>query len=269
MGNIVYHYCSISTFLNIIQSKCLRFYDIDKSKRCSDRKNMYTSYHNRFQSAVDQILQMGNADSPVKYEDRQLIPRNHDIHEEHKAYVACFSMEGDLKRGWQRYADEGHGLSIGFDSDVLSSCSKIFKDLFHYKNIEYIPSSYDLERCLNENENDFEYESLFVKDDSNSEEKEVRAVIYNSMNNKISLNNIIKSMEIHGDNALRFKGLCFDSDSDTISSFIEMNFDRIKSNFIKKIYIGPDCKVEHEDVRLLLDVYEYDIISVEIVKSKL
>ncbi|MDX9860407.1 MAG: DUF2971 domain-containing protein, partial [Rhodospirillales bacterium] len=129
----IYHYCPTGTFLKILESKAiwlsdirhmsdykegrwayeliegvikerstkgldgglpevlLRMFEIWNLSRLRLPKVSASAFHNEFEEVVD-----GNATS---------------------AFIACFSEEGDLLSQWRAYADDGLGVTIGFDPE--------------------------------------------------------------------------------------------------------------------------------------------------------
>lgn len=54
-----------------------------------------------------------------------------------------------------------------------------------------------------------------------------------------------------------------------IIPFLDLKFNSAEKNIpIKKIVIGPNCKVDELDILHLLGFYKYDFDEIEIVKSK-
>lgn len=275
MSNIVYHYCSVSTFLNIIQSKTLRFYDIDKSNDFLERKLLCQRLINKGINPFLEILKETSKNSnksllAIKNTEKLTAIKNSVTNKikNSKAYVICFSEEGDLLNQWRGYADDGQGLAIGFNDDVFRVLSVGQKSIFGYDKIQYIPrTEINKFKNLSISSEDIEYKSVFAKNEAFAEEKEWRAVIYNRLNNNFSFVNLLNSMNQSEDNALQFKPLQFSSNGKEIKSFIEVNFDKMKTIFVKDIYIGPKCKVEIRDIELLLDTYGYKKENIRIERS--
>lgn len=63
----------------------------------------------------------------------------------------------------------------------------------------------------------------------------------------------------------------FRSLKDKLSSYFELEFERCKSDIIKKIIIGPKCKMDVRDMKILLRKYHYvndsELSNIEIEKS--
>ena len=106
-NKLVYHYCSIETFLSIIQNSVLRLTDIEKSNDYSERVYMETLILKQFQKKINNNLNGYLLDNfIVKYYQSLYTSSN--------LYASCFSEDGDLLSQWRAYADNGTGVSIGF-----------------------------------------------------------------------------------------------------------------------------------------------------------
>lgn len=271
MSNIIYHYCSVNTFLSIIQSKTLRFYDIDKSNDFLERK-LWCECVKKSVNPMIETMRKIEGKIPEKYFQRAISDLSSvkiqadDLIEQYKAYVICFSQIGDLLSQWRGYADDGQGISIGFDDEVFTEYTKVMKTIFKYDKIEYIPLP-NGEPDNGVSNQDIQYKNVFVKNEAFSEEQEWRAVIYSEPKNIMSFVNLLKSMVQGEENSLKFKELQFSSDGKEIRSFIEVSFDKIKLTFIREIYIGPKCRVEEKDIKLLLSTFGYDISNIKIKRS--
>ena len=139
----VYHYCSVETFMKIIQNATLRATNIRKSNdyteiintidvfRMATRKAMYKY---RVNNPDDYIF--GEFDDLVDTDE--LIKRAID-----KAtcsyYCTCFSEARDLLSQWRGYADDGRGVAIGFDDSFFIRATD-------YRYIKYLPIVYDLSK---------------------------------------------------------------------------------------------------------------------------
>ncbi|MFS7187876.1 DUF2971 domain-containing protein [Serratia proteamaculans] len=105
---LIYHYCSPYTFLQIIEKKCLWL---------SSTKNMNDfSEEQWFLNIVDEVLKEHENELGGSWCDE--VRR---VYEENfrPSYVTCFSKNNDLLSQWRAYAENGLGVAIGFDPDVL------------------------------------------------------------------------------------------------------------------------------------------------------
>lgn len=112
MGNeipkILYHYCSVETFYNIIVNKTLWLTD-----SFSTNDYMENRWINK---KIDELLpKYINNDNSQRFKnvfDQYMI--NNYI-----PFISCFSEDGDLLSQWRAYANDGRGVSIGFNTDYF------------------------------------------------------------------------------------------------------------------------------------------------------
>ena len=149
MEELVYHYCSGSTFQNIIQKKTLRFSDITKSNDSAEMRWITTHLEHVFR----EYFKMANERDAFKEACKKIDFEKyyHKFLEEYftKAlcgkekffwfYASCLSHEGDLLSQWRGYADDGRGFSIGFDQAAFTKLSTSgFKLLsIHSGDVQY------------------------------------------------------------------------------------------------------------------------------------
>ena len=138
MNNLVYHYCSLDTFFSIITNKTLRLSDVAKSNdnlevmwlkkimtKMMEKENMSYEFFN------DKIKK---AYSLEKYKEK-LMEKTDKFFEQReiksKFFAICFSgMESeDMLSQWRGYGDDGKGVAIAFDEDIIKKTRKkiVFK----------------------------------------------------------------------------------------------------------------------------------------------
>lgn len=64
-------------------------------------------------------------------------------------FVICFSENGDLLSQWRGYADNGRGVTIGFDYNTLQEYVKQNFGILELKNVVYI-SEEDRQKLVTE-----------------------------------------------------------------------------------------------------------------------
>ena len=101
---LLYHYCSVETFFQIIKNQTLRLTNIQ-----------YMNDSEELHYGMDQLEKIGSVFLSGGKEYRGYI----DI------YAMCFSEEGDLLSQWRGYGDNAEGVSIGFDFSVLKDEDKL------------------------------------------------------------------------------------------------------------------------------------------------
>ena len=122
-SNIIYHYCSLSTFLTIIKNKTLRLSNIIKSNDYLERSYLVSCC----EDAINDYFQkhFSDPDHPNTKEIKDLVHKHlvAAVDELNQTaligHVLCFSRKGDLLSQWRGYGDDGKGVAIGFDRTVL------------------------------------------------------------------------------------------------------------------------------------------------------
>jgi hypothetical protein len=178
---IIYHYCSTSTFLAIIERKRLRLSDVNTM-------NDYGEAH----WAYDKFIQAINNDLN-KY-DRKFF----DYVDEFVSgiqlltlpLISCFSMEGDMLSQWRAYADNGLGVALGVDAGLIkrlaARCGQVVYDearqISHFRKFLFVAHRFwkiadakpELRGKLQEFLFMMAFDLCLMKNSAFSEENEVR-----------------------------------------------------------------------------------------------
>ncbi len=288
---ILYHYCSLSTFKNIFENRSIWLSDIFKSNDYNEMKWLNKQYEIFLVKAYSQLKGPINLDADDLYK----IMRANDAVlnlQPVKSWCLCLSEEGDLLSQWRGYADDGCGISIGFNSSIFQNIyneciSNKLPFLFELKKISYgekaakefflkelsISSSFSKDEAIAHLEQGalaVALGSCFFKSDSFLEEKEWRLAIRvltdpNPVDFKRMFKNSFSTPE------LILHDFSYISRKDELVSHIEIQFPNI-SEVIAEIVIGPKAKLNKCDIRsflLSLKVLdEENIDSIKISKSK-
>lgn len=305
--DIVYHYCSVETFLNIIRNHTLRMSDLCKSTDRLELKSLLDAIKGRI---VERYQECNDFNESAIYgidkkeafsflTDRVIEKIKSDT--DQMLFGICFSENGDLLDQWREYADKGTGLAIGFETkwfnnlceNELFKFSKVtygykcenekivrhFADEL-YEEMIYAIVKADTNRIINDNmclshliQMNIYVESIFIKREEYKNEKEWRLIL-----NDESTFKSYDGWELYynwekcdGDDIYRLipKGMEFMTRNGKIIPFLDLKFNSAEKNIpIKKIVIGPNCKVDELDILHLLGFYKYDFDKIEIVKSK-
>ena len=140
---MVYHYCNVGTFLNIIKNHTLRMSDIFKSTDNLEAKAILDSVQNRIYDMY--VKDGGFASSPIYGMDKdnafkyilEKVMKNIRADSERLYYVACFSEKYDLLGQWREYADKSRGIAIGFDEKWFIELCKTANDMFRFEKVQY------------------------------------------------------------------------------------------------------------------------------------
>lgn len=220
----------------------------------------------------------------------------------------CFSEEGDLLGQWREYADKGTGLSIGFDVKWFENlCEKaifkfskvqygyikehddivkkyavaiyndMLKAIVRGETKEIVDESSSAPYMIELHKDCLFQDSIFRKGCEYESEKEWRLILddeqtcksydewniyYNWKNDNSEFRqNLIYKLIPNGMEFMVKKG--------KIIPYLDLKFDLDKKNIpIKKIVIGPNCKVNELEIFHLLEFFGFDGTEIEIARSR-
>jgi hypothetical protein len=122
----LYHYCSLDTFREIIESRAIRLSDIFEMKDRSEVMHVLELLPSRLRRNYEETYVGHSPFRSYRGKDGadildQLVS---DIRNQIEAvkslmYIACFSICGDDIGQWTEYADDGCGIAIAFDGAAL------------------------------------------------------------------------------------------------------------------------------------------------------
>lgn len=312
-NNIVYHYCTVETFLGIIRNHTLRLSDLcnsnDKAEMkalLGDLKDEIINQYREHEDFLEPVIYGMNIDESFEVILKMLISKM-DNNINQMLFGICFSEEGDLLEQWREYADKGTGVAIGFDIEwfqklcnndmfkfsqvdyeyseesklIKEYATKIYSEIIQTvikgKTKEFIDESSDIPYMIQLQKESLFYEFIFQKDNEYKSEKEWRLILndeetrknypewdiyYNWKNNNFKF----CEKEIY---RLIPNGMEFVVKSGKIVPYLDLKFDFDKNNLpIKKVVIGPNCKVNNLDIYHLLQFYGFAGDEIKIIKSK-
>lgn len=125
--DMLYHYCSLSTFESIIRNKTLRLSDITKSNDSEELTCIKELTENIFIKTLEESFTSSKQELRDIQQSKlwkgivdEYVTNWFNMEERHFFYyVICFSEEGDLLSQWRGYADDGRGVCIGIDKGEL------------------------------------------------------------------------------------------------------------------------------------------------------
>lgn len=316
-SNTVYHYCSLETFNAIISNKTLRVSDITKSNDDQELKWISNSISDTFINAILENKMLcskyhidTNRIQLIK-ERIKLVTNSVYINNSRTmiSLACCFSEVGDLLSQWRGYANDGNGISIGFNKNTLlflNSHSFVYgfrkviydaktQSKFIKSNIVDLINGYsqvEQNQITDATFNEFLYDILLrigvmyneapgFKNKCFYEEKEWRICINTYLSNIIfdekynenpsyNIGQCDEEFNIPANlsNGLIRMPISFVVKGNRIVPYVDLNFDKIKDDFIKEIIIGPKCDVSIFDVQLLLASKGYEYNKIPIKHSK-
>lgn len=258
--DLLYHYCSPSTLLAILQGKKLRFSDVFSMNDSGE-------YAWGFKILVDGLRRHG---SPFAAEIADFLPWSYDMaHRISITTACCLSTDGDVLSQWRAYAENGAGYSIGFDSKQLKKMDvRALKVLYKPEEqrrlidevllkIEEFKSGVVANPAdIPERVVDLLLEMIGFKNPAFDEEKEVRLV-----------RRIVVGTDPHRtffvtDNGKVEAELSFQMRGSSPSAFQDVPLPTHDCG-IRKIVVGPRAQVDARALRILLGASGLGEVSVE------
>lgn len=304
--DILYHYCSLDTFFNIIKNRTLWLSDISKSNDSMEllpfsnslQLNIMKKHTDLLKEAT--LLLSENKNVDFSKESDKKFDEILDVFNRKlpflKAWGICFSEEGDLLSQWRGYADDAKGISIGFSKEYFNRLNTYIVDdeLFYIKldkvsydeekinriiedktplhSISIKSTTSEISKILNCTLAVSSIECPFYKKASFSEEKEWRLAITDFLPSDIEKNKYLDVLKKANSNLfpLEIRDWNYIIKNETLVSYIEIYLNNIK-DAVSKIIIGPKSKCTIEDIKQFLIFHgiledEFDK-SIEIVKS--
>jgi hypothetical protein len=120
-GEIVYHYCGPEAFLQIIKSRTIW---ASADHTLNDHSEGVWGYH-VFGRALNELRDELGPEFCARVSAIVDLGRKHPL-----AMIASFSLDGDVKSQWTSYADDGHGVAVGFAADQLRVPAKPLRVIY-------------------------------------------------------------------------------------------------------------------------------------------
>ena len=264
-SNPLYHYCSVETFFNIISSKKIRLSSTNTMNDALDGRWLYhhleiLGHNHRFRE------ELGPEENAKREKLRRLHFYSDQFRNMNTFYSFSLSEEGDLLSQWRGYANDGAGISIGFNVSNLAASMNPNETLktstFSFYKMKY-PSQKQIliaienafaKHCPNPELEPLDYGKFTefidtmnteVKNSAFSEEKEWRFITRRGNAN-------VFSPTLFPDTP-RANFMVRDG---RITSFYEFEF---KTLFgidqpIIEIVLGPKCKIDRTELNLFLNL---------------
>lgn len=282
-----YYYCSLNTFLNIIRNKQIYLSDPLKMNDSSEI-TWYLDRLNDETIASDQELE----ESKSTFDMMKMRSCLNFTHEElmevlnskgqSSVYISCFSKEPDLLSQWRAYAEDGRGVSIGFNLEELGKPSNILiREVLYTNDVVYGDIESDVECVADEISVVISEEKITMKEEqirvflhelipvliryknpAFEEEREIRLIYCDDMKFETIVNN-------HNAFAEKWDPIPLKHDfriigSNNITEFVKLDFN---SSIIEEICIGPKCLLRESDIENIV-AKELHHTDVRIIKSK-
>ena len=284
---IGYYYCSLSTFLNIVKNKQIYLSDpLKMNDKLEIRwylerlKNERIGLEELEFSEEEYLFNMIKMRSGIDFALDELLEILNS-EGQNSVYICCFSKESDILSQWRTYADNGRGISVGFNLEKLARADNLLVNEVIYTNdVVYGGVESDVECVADTIGTVIDYYNITTKEKqlevflhelipdlvkyknpAFSEEKEVRIIYCEDLKfEKIvdsygAFTNNWETVELEHD--FRMKG------DDDITEFVKMDFD---PDVIEEICIGPKSLLTERDVKNIVE--KMLGVEVNVIKSK-
>lgn len=257
---ILYHYCSVEAFFNILKSKKIRLHNAYQMNDGLENRLTDIAFHS-FVTKNEGLFGQ---------EDSEILRTHYDIN---KAipFVFCMSEEKDLLSQWRSYGGDGAGVAIGFNKEMFPKvegvpgrnispdmntglCQAVYcghgdvdalvQEIFNsgYKDAVGVdkekPWLHDFPLLVSR-------VSPVLKNKSFREEREWRLVHSPLIMSNDANENIIRGSRYGIDQVVK---------EGAIRTFFEYDF---VPAFVSEIWLGPKCKVSSFDMGMFLSLNGY------------
>ena len=284
---VLYHYCSLPTFKNILDNKSIWLSDIRKSNDSLELKwIMGQCQLYMLKSWTDYVaaVQKERGMDIVSHEHFEMfqklydLAKDYDAEDDTKNWVFCLSEKADDLGQWRGYADDGKGIAIGFNSAFLRKVNIIGDSIrdtavdFNFSKVHY--STKDVDKLfyntvglskitVNSAPDDVialmkravVYSYIYApqyKNQNFKDEKEWRIVYSMFLSNleKGERPGIPKEKNVLADE-ITLDQYAFIQKDNTLVSHLELGLPQIKQA-VHSITIGPKAKISRTDLKLYL-----------------
>lgn len=132
---IGYYYCSLDTFLNILKSKEIYLSDpLKMNDKLEIRWYLDRLNDDRYKEDIfDSVFERMRIRSGLEFSFDDLLS-SFNSKGQRSIYISCFSKNPDLLSQWRAYADDGKGVSIGFNLDKFLIADNFWIEEVIYTN---------------------------------------------------------------------------------------------------------------------------------------
>lgn len=296
---IVYHYCSVDVFTQIISDKKIRLSDITKSNDSMEilwiTKYIKEIFDEEFNKETSNTRYFNEGYQKDAFSELVEHYSNEFFKAEQRIYsymVCCFSEEGDLLSQWRGYSDDASGFSIGFDANALATFGNplaedsISSDIFDFNKVIYDVSKQKarIRECAKQLISELKPLSKVTSGDIKQQSmKAFNQCFFKLFKWSIFMKNPFfkeekewricyctdlrsnyKSSNIKMEDELSLSNIAYYSRNNDVVPYIDLFFDDLPNSIIKKIVIGPKCRASKDGIKSFL---ENNGIDCDVVKS--
>jgi len=281
---LLYHYCSVSSMMSIIENKYLRMTNaLNTNDKTEFRyfKNKLVEYAKTTRTDSEKIK--NTVEEIIKFAEKE------DKDSSYIPYICCFSEAQDLLSQWRGYGDDGFGVALGFDfsennlllpTNYTAVANIPFISKVTYIDEEELPERkvmYQIEKSFYNLFTEFFFStnqkgtvglgsiqvalsSIKMKNSGFSEEQEHRIVLLEDKNQK-------KFLEEDGRKFSYEERNIYCPGGRTVTTCYEY---RIKPQTeLKEIILGPKCKIEQSSMEWKDFLAKNDLQNVKVKKSRI
>ena len=287
--SLVYHYCNVDAFINIIRKSTLWLSDIKKSNDPREGQQFIGEVFDYWKNlCLYKQYPSWIMDYIQEYDCEMRMYNDFNV------YALCLSQEGDLLSQWRGYTQNAAGISIGINESYFKKWNYAFENriVAEYCKVKYggdekrakqifetlfaLAKEVDFEAAPEDRERIsipfYQYlEKLAIqgfarKSAGYSEEEETRILYrdyyhydeesgyqYMDFSSIESVNNYISDLKIKGPEYNVWKS--------GYKKYYELDFSMIRDRFIREIIIGPECELKEKDIIELLAREGYPIVG--------
>lgn len=249
-AKVVYHYCSMDSFTNIMKTSTIRMGD-----PCYMNDSAEVVW---IISVLHELIRRSHPDISSYWE---IINKNLQqmINKMELPYVASFSKRGDVLSQWRSYADNGRGVAIGFDIERLISIDErkiIHRDVLYNKDEQI--------RQLDQNTEKFPWQE-FAQAVKANDVDEIRTKTRRLLSLFMEDAMFFKNPAFEEEQEYRLicppppiETLKFRNTANMILPYTEICFEERKQSVIKELILGPKSMANNRNLMLFLKKIEYN-----------
>lgn len=247
---IYYHYCSVDTFFNIMQTSTLRLgnplsmndsaeiiWFLELVEKYVDQKGIYREISEKWELVEKMMKSI--------------------IHEIDFPYILCLSKSSDVLSQWRSYANDGKGVAIGIDVDVLLRYSNLLSGneiIYNSEEQMKLLGGKGIDKPLGE------LNRAIINDDEATTYNKIRILVSYLLEDAVKCKNPAFSEEDeyriscvpNKSDEGKISEIKFRINNEVIFPYREICFGKIKHNLIKGITIGPKSLINNRNLCLFL-----------------
>ena len=256
----IYHYTSLKGFNGILNSNSVWL-----------SNSMKTNDYKEIKCIIDVLHSLFPEENFLIHKFDELY--NKWINSFFRPHICCFSYRGDQLSQWRSYADDGQGISIGFNKNYFSA----IKDLDDNRDfiIEDVVYGFGQQKDMLKELINSKIKLIdILETPSNSFTAIVVASAILGLGMKFkhysfSEENEVRLIHGHGKVAAEPDIFEYRFTNNDIISYVEIPTNLSLDNVfpINEIIIGPKCKVSIEEIKSFLLYKNYNPLNVKVKKS--